>query len=65
MLLAPQDDSGKGIMILDPQTGAVTNIMEESIILESIVKPINIHRIYASKDIAGEVLAEIERLQGD
>lgn len=64
-LLAPQDDSGKGIMILDPQTGVVTNIMEESIILESIVKPINIHRIYACKDIAGEVLAEIERLQGD
>ena len=65
VLLAPQDDSGKGIMILDPQTGAVTNIMEESIILESIVRPIQIHRIYASKDIAEEVLAEIERLQSD
>ena len=65
VLLAPQDDSGKGIMILDPQTRAVTNIMEESIILESIVRPINIHRIYAGKDIVGEVLAEIERLQSD
>jgi hypothetical protein len=52
-------------MILDPQTRDVTNIMEESIILESIVRPINIHRIYAGKDIVGEVLAEIERLQSD
>ena len=65
VLLAPQDDSGKGIMILDPQPRDVTKIMEESIILESIVRPINIHRIYAGKDIVGEVLAEIERLQSD
>lgn len=64
-LLAPQDDSGKGIMILDEQTRTVTNIMEESIILDSIVRPINIHRIYADKDIAADVLAEIKRLQGD
>ena len=64
-LLAPKDDSGKGIMILDSQTGTVTNIMEESIILESIVSPINIHRIYASKAIVTDVLAEIEQLQRD
>lgn len=64
-LLAPKDDSGKGIMILDSQTGAMTNIMEESIILESIVKPINIHRIYTNKDIATDVLKKIEQLQRD
>lgn len=64
-LLAPKDDSGKGIMILDSQTGTVTNIMEESILLESIVKPINIHRIYANKDIVADVLAEIDQLQKD
>lgn len=65
ILLAPGDDSGKGIMILDPQSGAVTNIMEESIILESIVRPIHIHRIYADKAIAAEVLAEIDQLRRD
>ena len=33
-------------MILDEKTGEVKDIMEESIILESIVKPISINRIY-------------------
>lgn len=62
-LLAPQDDSGKGIMILDERNGKVKNIMEESIILESIVKPISINRIYADKNIADEVLKKIKELQ--
>lgn len=63
MLLSHKDDSGKGIMILDEKTGEVKDIMEESIILESIVKPISINRIYAEKEIADEVLTRIKELQ--
>lgn len=50
-------------MILDEKTGEVKDIMEESIILESIVKPISINRIYAEKEIADEVLTRIKELQ--
>lgn len=64
-LLAPQDDSGRGIMILDEGTGDVKNIMEESIILESIVKPISINRIYADKNIAAEVRKEIQKIRSE
>lgn len=61
-LLAPTDDSGKGIMILDEKTGEVKNIMDESIILDSLVEPICISRIYAEKDIAGKVLNSIKNI---
>lgn len=64
-LLAPTDDSGKGIMIYDVKTGEIKNLMEESIILDSIVKPISIKRIYAAKDIAAEVIDKINELQMD
>ncbi len=64
-LLSPDDDSGKGIMILDEKTGDVKNIMEESIILNSIVPPISINRIYAAKDIAEEVRKAIKTFQGE
>lgn len=64
-LLAPTDDSGKGIMIYDVTTGEIKNLMEESIILDSIVKPISIKRIYAAKDIAAEVIEKINELQAD
>lgn len=64
-LLSPRDDSGKGIMILDEKTGEVKNIMEESIILDSIVKPISINRIYADKSIANDVLNKIKELQSE
>lgn len=62
-LLEPHDDSGKGIMIIDEKTCDVKNIMEESIILESIVHPISISRIYAEKEIAPEVIAKIKEYQ--
>lgn len=62
-LLTPQDDSGKGIMILDEKTKEVANIMEESVILDSIVKPISINRIYADKDVLADVIQEIRKLQ--
>ena len=60
VLLDANDDSGKGIMILDEKTGLTTNLMEESIILESIVVPISINRIYANKDVKAAVLKRIE-----
>lgn len=63
MILSAKDDSGKGIMIFDEKTGEVRDIMEESIILDSIVQPISISRIYAQKEIASEVLAKIKELQ--
>lgn len=50
-------------MIIDEKTGDVKNIMEESIILESIVHPISISRIYAEKEIAPEVIAKIKEYQ--
>ena len=62
-LLEPHDDSGKGIVIIDEKTGAIKNIMEESIILESIVHPISISRIYAEKEIAPEVITKIKEYQ--
>lgn len=62
-LLSPYDDSGKGIMIIDDKTQEVTNIMEESRILGSIINPISINRIYAAKDIANNVLLKIKEIQ--
>ena len=37
--------------------------MEESIILDSIVKPISIKRIYAEKEVATEVVEKIKELK--
>lgn len=64
-LLSPTDDSGKGIMIYDIKTHEIINIMEESIILDSIVKPISIKRIYAEKEIANEAIKSIDELHRD
>ena len=61
-VLAYQDDSGKGIMIYDEKTGEVRNIMEESRILDSIVKPISIKRIYAEKLIVDDAKNKISAL---
>lgn len=62
-LLSHKDDSGKGIMIYNSKTGEVKNIMEESIILDSIVKQISIKRIYAEKEIADDVILKIKELE--
>ncbi len=64
-LFSHEDDSGKGLMIYNEKTGEVTNIMDESIILESIFKPISIKRIYADKSVHDEVLNEIKELFSD
>ena len=63
-LLSPNDDSGKGIMIIDDKTKEVKDIMEESLILGSIVKQISIKRIYADKDIVDTVIKKLKELQG-
>lgn len=63
-LLSPNDDSGKGIMIIDDKTKEVKDIMEESLILGSIVKQISIKRIYAEKDIVDTVIKKLKELQG-
>lgn len=64
-LLSPNDDSGKGIMIIDDKTKEIRNIMEESIILGSIIKPISIKRIYCDKDIVDVVARKINELQNE
>ncbi len=43
------DDSGKSIIILDRKTTTPRNLMEESRILNGIIEPINIQRIYVDK----------------
>ena len=60
ILLNANDDSGKGIMIMDEKTGNVINLMEESIILESIIRPISIQRIYAVQKCADSVRKRIK-----
>lgn len=62
-LLTHNDDSGKGIMIYNTKTGEVNNIMEESIILNSMLQQISIKRIYAEKEIANEVIEKIKELE--
>ena len=62
VLLNANDDSGKGIMILNEKTGSVTNLMEESIILASIVRPISINRIYAKRELRDAVLKRIDEI---
>ena len=49
LYLALDDDSGKEIKIIDKHTKDVRNIMEDSLILGGIVKPISIHRLYVAK----------------
>lgn len=62
-LLVPDDDSGKGIMIVDEKSGELKNIMNESMILNSIIRPIQINRIYSKKEIADDVRKVIHELQ--
>lgn len=49
-VLASDDDSGRGIKIIDKHTGEARNIMEDSLILDGIVKSISIQRLYVKKD---------------
>ena len=62
LLLASEDDSGKEIKIIDKHTKVARNIMEDSLILEGIVKPISIHRLYVAKlylEQAKAIIAQI------
>lgn len=47
-----EDDSGKSIIILDRDTSRPRNLMEESRILNGIIQPINIRRIYVKKEMS-------------
>lgn len=64
-LLSHEDDSGKGLLIYDEKTDSVSNIMDESLILESIVKSISINRIYADKSISEKVKEKIKGMLAD
>ena len=64
-LLSHEDDSGKGLLIYDEKTDSVSNIMDESLILESIVKSISINRIYADKSISEKVKEKIKDMLAD
>lgn len=62
LLLAEEDDSGKEIKIIDKHTHESRNIMEDSLILEGIVKKISISRLYvdrAYQDKAKQILDEL------
>lgn len=60
VLFARNDDSGKGIIIIDEKTGETQDIMDVSIILSSLIKPISIKRIYAHKSIAKSAVDRIQ-----
>lgn len=62
-LISYNDDSGKGIVIIDEKTSIPQNIMDVSLILKSIIEPISIKRIYAKKEISDEVMRRIKQLQ--
>ncbi len=62
--LASEDDSGREIKIIDKQTKEARNIMRDSRILDSIVRPISIKRLYVPKlkyEEANVIIKEIER----
>lgn len=48
-VLASDDDSGRGIKIIDKHTKEARDIMEDSLILDGIVKSISIQRLYVKK----------------
>lgn len=60
-LVSQNDDTGKEIMIFDPMRETVTNIMEESLILNSLIPSISIQRLYADKSVSSVVQAEITK----
>lgn len=62
LLLSSDDDSGKEIKIIDKHSGEARNVMEDSLILEGIVRPISIRRLYVKKnhlDQADKIIREI------
>ena len=49
-ILESEDDSGREIKVIDKQTKKARNIMQDSLILDGIMRKINICRIYAKKE---------------
>ena len=62
-LINRNDDSGKGIVVIEEKTGIPSSVMDVSVILQSLVNPLNIKRIYAKKDDASAVRNRIKELQ--
>lgn len=56
------DDSGKAIIILDRKTSKPRDLMVESRILNGIIEPINIQRIYVSKTEVNAAMKKIDKL---
>ncbi len=65
VLWEPNDDSGREIRVVDKHSGRSINIMEESLILESIAKPIRIDRLYVKKEDAPRAGAIIKSTCGE
>ena len=59
------NDSGKEIKIIDSANGLLTNIMDESLILNSLMREISIHRLYADKEISSVVCAKVKKDLGE
>ncbi len=62
-ILPHDDDSGKGIHIIDNKTGEVEDLMEASLLLDSIVKPISIRRIYVPKESEARALTFLKEIK--
>jgi HD superfamily phosphohydrolase len=64
-ILAPYNaSSGKGIPILVPYLNKPSSISEESVLLQSLIRPINIKRIYVEKQYSNEANSIVsERLK--
>ena len=57
--------SEKEIKIIDPANGLLSNIMDESLILNSLMPEISIQRIYADKEIGAIIREEITKELGE
>lgn len=57
-----EDDSGKSIIIWDSKTSKIRNLMEESRILNGIIQPINIRRIYVDKSEVNKARKKIANI---
>ena len=62
ILSRSKDDSGKEIPVLNEITKETQNIMDISVILQSLCRPISIQRIYADKKVESRVREEIKKL---
>lgn len=55
-ILPHNDDSGKGIAIINEKTAEVQDLMDASLLLDAIVRPIIIKRLYVKKEYESQVI---------